>query len=225
MRSKPMLLGMVMGAAHGLVVWPVGVMNRGIRTHTSTLLMCDGVPSLREQMQAYIETQQARGVPLTEQQLAMMAEFEADDELLEQTGRVDFTKSGHTNPGAPSAHLPGGTSPDAFPIADQSGDSIAHMYGGDMEEEEWIDPATGMPIPRSDQYADGASQPQYGDPGYGLGMGGKQQLPSPSRPSPRAPPPSMQGGGGRPLPNGAGPPGRPPPNGAGPPGRPLPVRC
>ena len=49
-------------------------------------------PTLREQMQAYIKSVQERGVELTPDQKAMIAEFEADDELLDQSGRVDFLK-------------------------------------------------------------------------------------------------------------------------------------
>ena len=61
----------------------------------------DGAPSLREQMMAYVKSAQERGVELTAEQKAMIAEFEADDELLDQTGRVDFTKGkGYPEPPA-----------------------------------------------------------------------------------------------------------------------------
>eukprot|EP00966_Prymnesium_polylepis_P121089 2798639-Prymnesium_polylepis.1 len=43
-------------------------------------------------MEAYVKSAKERGIELTPEQKAMIAEFEADDELLEQTGRVDFSK-------------------------------------------------------------------------------------------------------------------------------------
>ena len=43
-------------------------------------------------MKAYIQSVKDRGVELTPEQKAMIAEFEQDDELLDQTGRVDFSK-------------------------------------------------------------------------------------------------------------------------------------
>ena len=49
-------------------------------------------PSLRDQMQAYLKSVQERGVELTAEQKAMIAEFEGDDELLDQTGLVDTYK-------------------------------------------------------------------------------------------------------------------------------------
>ena len=56
----------------------------------TTLPRADGAPSLREQMKAYLKSVQERGVELTPDQKQMIAEFEDDDELLDQTGRVDF---------------------------------------------------------------------------------------------------------------------------------------
>lgn len=50
------------------------------------------VPTLREQMLAYIKSVQDRGMELTDEQKAIIAEFEEDDELLDQTGRVDVMK-------------------------------------------------------------------------------------------------------------------------------------
>ena len=53
----------------------------------------DGVtaaPTLREQMKAYIESVQERGVELTPEQKEMLAEFEQEDDLLDQTGLPDF---------------------------------------------------------------------------------------------------------------------------------------
>jgi hypothetical protein len=58
-----------------------------------SVLRADGAPSLREQMKAYLESVQQRGVELTPEQKAMIAEFEEDEELLDQTGRVDFMKA------------------------------------------------------------------------------------------------------------------------------------
>ena len=49
-------------------------------------------PTLREQMKAYLKSVQERGVELTPEQKQMIAEMEADDELLDQSGRVDFMK-------------------------------------------------------------------------------------------------------------------------------------
>mmetsp|Transcript_40272 Transcript_40272/g.106659 ORF Transcript_40272/g.106659 Transcript_40272/m.106659 type:complete len:198 (-) Transcript_40272:365-958(-) len=56
-------------------------------------VMACAAPTLREQMQAYIKSVQERGVELTPEQKAMMAEFQEDDELLDQRGlSVDFMK-------------------------------------------------------------------------------------------------------------------------------------
>ena len=52
----------------------------------------DGAPTLREQMRAYLKSVQERGVELTPEQKQMIAEMEADEELLDQSGRVDFMK-------------------------------------------------------------------------------------------------------------------------------------
>lgn len=49
-------------------------------------------PTLREQMVAYIKSVQERGLELTPEQKEMIAEFEADDELLDQQGMPDFYK-------------------------------------------------------------------------------------------------------------------------------------
>jgi len=49
-------------------------------------------PTLREQMMAYLKSVQERGIELTPDQKAMIREFQEDEELLEQTGRVDFMK-------------------------------------------------------------------------------------------------------------------------------------
>mmetsp|Transcript_75063 Transcript_75063/g.125103 ORF Transcript_75063/g.125103 Transcript_75063/m.125103 type:complete len:202 (-) Transcript_75063:269-874(-) len=53
-------------------------------------LWCCAPPSLREQMKAYIDMVKSKGLELTAQQKAMIAEFEQDEDLLDQTGRVDF---------------------------------------------------------------------------------------------------------------------------------------
>lgn len=47
---------------------------------------------MREQMKAYLQSVKERGIELSPDQKAMIAEFEADDELLDQSGRVDFYK-------------------------------------------------------------------------------------------------------------------------------------
>jgi len=47
-------------------------------------------PTLREQMMAYLKSVQERGIELTAEQKAMIAEFQGDEELLEQRGCVDF---------------------------------------------------------------------------------------------------------------------------------------
>ena len=52
----------------------------------------DGAPSLRDQMKAYLKSVEERGVELTAEQKQMLAEFQDDDELLDQTGRADFMK-------------------------------------------------------------------------------------------------------------------------------------
>lgn len=49
-------------------------------------------PSLRDQMKAYLKSVEERGVELTAEQKQMLAEFQDDDELLDQTGRPDFMK-------------------------------------------------------------------------------------------------------------------------------------
>lgn len=97
-----------------------------------------GAPTLREQMMAYIKSVQERGVELTEDQKAMIAEFEADDELLDQTGRPDFMKgatvvsaeeyeaqqaadsvatAAPTAPAAPAAPVPAAAPPAPVPAA------------------------------------------------------------------------------------------------------------
>ena len=60
--------------------------------HRHQAVRLDGAPTLREQMMAYIKSVQESGRELTEDQKAMIAEFEVDDELLDQTGRPDFMK-------------------------------------------------------------------------------------------------------------------------------------
>ena len=49
--------------------------------------------SLRQQMKAYLDHCRATGRELTSEQKAMIAEIEKDEELLDQTGFVDFSKS------------------------------------------------------------------------------------------------------------------------------------
>ena len=56
------------------------------------IAIMDGAPTLREQMKAYLKSVQERGVELTPEQKQMIAEMKADDELLDQSGRVDFMK-------------------------------------------------------------------------------------------------------------------------------------
>ena len=92
------------------------------------------VPTLREQMQAYIKSAQERGVELTPEQKAMIAEFEADEEVLEQTGVVDFMKdaevltpeeyqgrAGVPVPPAPTSPPPTYMEPPAAPGPDSPG--------------------------------------------------------------------------------------------------------
>ena len=81
----------------GLVMTPLRL-NVGAaaspQQHRFGQIMADGgAPSLREQMMAYIKSVQERGMELTEEQQTMIAEFEADDDLLDQTGRVDFMRN------------------------------------------------------------------------------------------------------------------------------------
>ena len=47
-------------------------------------------PTVRDQMKAYLKSVQERGVELTPEQKAMIAEMEADEEMLDATGLPDF---------------------------------------------------------------------------------------------------------------------------------------
>ncbi len=85
-------------------------------------------PSLREQMKAYLKSVEERGVELTGEQKQMLAEFQEDDELLDQTGRVDFMKGAEVlsaeefaaqqqQPAAPAAAAPVTPPPVPVPAA------------------------------------------------------------------------------------------------------------
>jgi hypothetical protein len=71
---------------------PVRLSPAALATVARRAVVLANAPTLREQMAAYIKAQQERGVELTPEQKAVMAEFESDDELMEQTGCVDFMK-------------------------------------------------------------------------------------------------------------------------------------
>mmetsp|Transcript_17445 Transcript_17445/g.37029 ORF Transcript_17445/g.37029 Transcript_17445/m.37029 type:complete len:186 (+) Transcript_17445:20-577(+) len=62
--------------------------------------------SLREQMAAYLRSAKDRGVELSEEQRRMIAEFEADDALLDQRGLVDFSRASAAPPLAGAAPPP-----------------------------------------------------------------------------------------------------------------------
>ena len=59
--------------------------------------------SLRQQMKAYLDHCRATGRELTAEQKAMIAEIEKDEELLDQTGFVDFSKSPPVPPPIPTS--------------------------------------------------------------------------------------------------------------------------
>ena len=68
----------------------------------TTLPCCSEAASLREQMKAYLDMVREKGLELTPDQQAMIAEMEADEELLDQRGLVDFNKQ-------PTGEGPGGS--------------------------------------------------------------------------------------------------------------------
>ena len=101
-------------------------------------------PTLREQMLAYIKSAQERGVELTDEQKAIIAEFEEDDEVLDETGRPDFMKNAQVMTSdefsqqteaasaappvaAPAAVAPAAVSPAAPPAVSVSAAASASM--------------------------------------------------------------------------------------------------
>lgn len=200
MWAKTLLVAVLSEGAQAFLATPCASPLR-LGSRPCSACMCgDGVPSLREQMKAYIESQKARGVPLTKLQKDMIAEFEQDEELLEQTGRIDFTKgglsgTGTSTPAAAPAAAPSRWTPPAVSEASADGrQAVNELYGIDSKEGQQgpeIDPVTGTAVRSS-------SPPlQFGDAGYGERMGGKQRLPvsAPPTTAPLAavPPPPLQG--------------------------------
>jgi len=153
-------------------------------------------PSLREQMKAYLEMVQARGMELNSEQKKMLAEIEgAGDELLEQTGRVDFSGNSASDESA----APGGSDGDSSPDEDSASElrdnapspSPPAEFDGEKfraeraaqareaalealrEDEEGnqaggieIDPISGKAIKSASEVPGG----KFGDVGYGAGM-------------------------------------------------------
>ena len=89
-------------ATRSLICNPLTPMRRVPTTTYTPVLQA---PSLRDQMAAYIASVKERGIELTADQKKMIEEFEADDELLDQTGRIDFTKDGTVPPGDDGSRL------------------------------------------------------------------------------------------------------------------------
>ena len=74
--------------------------SAGERTLASARATCvrAEAPTVREQMKAYLKSVQEGGVDLTPEQKAMIAEIEADNEILDATGRPDFMKGAQVVP-------------------------------------------------------------------------------------------------------------------------------
>ena len=73
----------LLSGAHGLIYNPIAPTLKRMAWHTPIVPLLTA-PTLREQMQAYIKSVKERGMELTPEQKEMIAEFEADEELLQE---------------------------------------------------------------------------------------------------------------------------------------------
>jgi len=73
--------------------WMVAILTWSAPMHTLPrrfAVSMAATPTLKEQMLAYVKMVKEKGMVLTKEQKEMIAKFEEDDGLLEQTGLVDF---------------------------------------------------------------------------------------------------------------------------------------
>ena len=119
------------------------------------------VPTLREQMQAYLKSVKERGVDLNAQQLEMIKEMEAEEALLDIEGRPDFL-AGAEILSSDDFGEEGKLERLKASVRAQEGffgEGTAPMDSTTPVE---LDPATGKPV-------GGGTPASFGSPGYGEG--------------------------------------------------------